>query len=694
MSQPFMTLGQHLSSQRPDSDREWLASGALTRALTALPFAAAACSWIAFYYGHGILPLDDAYIHFAYAKNLADTGLFCLNAGEPSLGTSSAPWVVLLALLRRAHVDLYWGAQALSLGFFVLLLATTMRLVRDATERLGADPTSARVAATFAGLLLALNGNVQWMVQSGMETTMLLAFGFLAIAEYGKRGFGVAAGALAGLVFAIRAPGAALIATLVLVDIARGRRPWWRGLAAALLVSSPALALNLSITHGLLPTSATGKLLTYVDGSFDPVDMARFTGSYVAFQKYVPQNFALTICALGALAYAIRRSNGPVLEGLLRHPECSVAALWGVLHFAAYDASFRALGSQGRYLVEEQIILTFLGSVGALYLALRVRRSAAAALGCLCLVGAAASLPYWRRVYFDNGRHIEEAYVRMGEWIAANTPRDARIAAFDIGILRYIGDRYTIDLGGLVDPGAHPCLRKHDCGPYVRDQGATYVLYSKDPDADLFTGVLKSESDRRTLLKQTPVAEFGYRDFQSPTVIHSIRLDLERIDGWFPRSDPAAMRAAFAYDGTPYRRLDARVDDALTLVGYARDVEEVRYIRPCVYTFGITLLYSARRSFGDPYWAHFALFDPDDDRVIWSKSEIVTEDALRPGDWPIESIVQDHRAFRVPYDIPGRHWRVRVALDRQQVFDERYPELHEWHDLGQLDAVISDTHLP
>jgi hypothetical protein len=112
-----------------------------------------------------------------------------------------------------------------------------------------------------------------------------------------------------------------------------------------------------------------------------------------------------------------------------------------------------------------------------------------------------------------------------------------------------------------------------------------------------------------------------------------------------------------------------------------------------VYYFGISLFYSARRPFVAPYWAHFALFDPDDDRLIWSESEIVTHDALRPGDWPIESIVQDHRALRVPYDVPGRHWRLRVALDGDQALDARYPELHEWHDLGQLDAVISDTHL-
>jgi hypothetical protein len=688
-----MTLGQHLSSRRHGPSREWLASGAWNRALAALPFVAAGCTWIAFYYGHGVLPLDDAYIHFAYARNLADTGVFSLNAGEPSLGTSSAPWVVLLALLRRAHVDLYWAAQGLSVGFFVLLLVTLMRLVRAAAERLGVDPTMAKWTMTLAGVLLVLNGDVQWMVQSGMETTMLLALGFLAIAQYCKQGFGFLTGTLAGLVFAVRAPGAALIATLVLFEIARGGWRWWRGAAATLLVSIPSLGLNLWITHGLLPTSATGKLLTYVEGGFDPEAMARFTGSYLAFQKYVPQSIVLGVCALSAVVFAIRRSPDGGLQRWLRHPECSVATLWGVLHFAAYATAFRHLGSQGRYVVEEQAIVTLVGCVGALYLAVRVRRNAALALGGLCIVGAAASLPFWRRVYFDNSRHIDDAYMRMGQWIAANTPRDARVAAFDIGVLRYVGDRYTIDLGGLVDPGAHPCLRKHDCGAYVRAHDATYVLYSKDPEAELFTGVLKSESDPTVILKQTRVAEFAYHDFDSPTLIHSLRLELDRIDGWYPRNDAAAMRAAFAYDGTPYRRLDAKIDDALTLVGYARDVEEVRYIRPCVYYFGVSLLYSAQRSFGDPYWAHFALFDPDDHRLIWSESEIITHDALHPSDWPIGSLVQDHRALRVPYDVPGRHWRLMVSLDEDQTVDDRYPELHEWHDLGQLDAVISDTHL-
>ena len=42
----------------------------------------------------------------------------------------------------------------------------------------------------------------------------------------------------------------------------------------------------------------------------------------------------------------------------------------------------------------------------------------------------------------------------MARWLQANTPKDALIAVHDVGMMRYMGGRNTLDMVGLTTPGA------------------------------------------------------------------------------------------------------------------------------------------------------------------------------------------------------------------------------------------------
>ena len=93
----FQVNSSHKSSSRP----------AQTAVAAALFLTALGLCW---YYLRGappVLPLDDAYIHFVYAENLADGNGLCFNAGRTSFGSSSPLWVALLALCARAGLPLY-----------------------------------------------------------------------------------------------------------------------------------------------------------------------------------------------------------------------------------------------------------------------------------------------------------------------------------------------------------------------------------------------------------------------------------------------------------------------------------------------------------------------------------------------------------------------------------------------------------
>jgi len=59
-------------------------------------------------------PMDDAYIHFVYAENLAEHGqLFFSFPAEKGLATSSFLWVILLAAGRLLDIPVHLTAKAL-----------------------------------------------------------------------------------------------------------------------------------------------------------------------------------------------------------------------------------------------------------------------------------------------------------------------------------------------------------------------------------------------------------------------------------------------------------------------------------------------------------------------------------------------------------------------------------------------------
>jgi hypothetical protein len=102
----------------------------------AIPLAALLLGWLVFLPGVHTFPLDDAYIHLAYVRTLADTGVLGLNPGEPSMGTSSQLWVYLLAALRKVHLlDDYWSIQVVSLVLMGGAVVAVTGTVRDATAR-------------------------------------------------------------------------------------------------------------------------------------------------------------------------------------------------------------------------------------------------------------------------------------------------------------------------------------------------------------------------------------------------------------------------------------------------------------------------------------------------------------------------------------------------------------------------------
>ncbi len=118
-------------------------------------------------------PLDDAWIHQTYARNLGLHGEFAFVPGQPSAGSTSLLWTGLLAIGYVLRIEPRVWAYTLG----ALLLALNAWLVYKLVLRWWPGATA---AALLGGLLVTVEWHLVWSAGSGMET-LLYAAGALAI---------------------------------------------------------------------------------------------------------------------------------------------------------------------------------------------------------------------------------------------------------------------------------------------------------------------------------------------------------------------------------------------------------------------------------------------------------------------------------------------------------------------------------
>lgn len=114
--------------------------------------------------GHPGPTLDDAYIHFQYARAFAEGHPFRYVAGEPiSTGATSFLWPALLSIPYALGVrgdSILWPAWILSYAALAGLAYEAYRLTR---------PLAGKTAAFGAGAMTLTFGGFAWCAASGME---------------------------------------------------------------------------------------------------------------------------------------------------------------------------------------------------------------------------------------------------------------------------------------------------------------------------------------------------------------------------------------------------------------------------------------------------------------------------------------------------------------------------------------------
>ncbi len=157
-------------------------------------------------------PLDDAWIHQTYARNLAQFGEWSFIPGWPSGGSTAPLWSALIAPVYLVGQNGFvWTMLLGGLGF-----AGRGMVWREMVWAVLQHFRQARFP--WAGLFLAFEWHLVWAAASGMETILFAAmilFVFWQLAE--KSGGWLVKGLLVGLIVWLRPDGLTLLGPIAYV---------------------------------------------------------------------------------------------------------------------------------------------------------------------------------------------------------------------------------------------------------------------------------------------------------------------------------------------------------------------------------------------------------------------------------------------------------------------------------------------
>jgi hypothetical protein len=460
------------------------------------------------------VPLDDAWIHFQFARNLARGDGLSFNPGQPTSGSTAPLWTLLLATVYAIGGRFPVAGQVLSAICYLVLLVTTYALAKRLTGQCW--------AAWLAGVVVAVNGRMVWAGLSALEICLFAASSLLAITAHlsdrSQRHYRLRTAALFG-VAALSRPEGYLLFALSIADYtwstlritpSNQRSPESRFTCYVLrpIRQIPLLPITLFVAiilpYLLFSYHTSGHLLpnTYhAKATLSLLPDRAFRDSLSVIATYlILDNPLLLPFFLFGLILLVQRT--PLLS------------LWCIGLPLAYAFIRASLYQHGRYLmplIPCNAIVAMWGLLEAEKLTRRRWPTLTSKIQKLCdlristvlfillvVAGTAWRLPTMASQYARNVSDINQMHVAIGHWVDENTATGTVIALNDIGAIAYISEREVVDLAGLVTPEITPALRSPEQTRQLVDflarRGVEYVI--------VFPNWFPNLADRSDVLKE------------------------------------------------------------------------------------------------------------------------------------------------------------------------------------------------
>lgn len=425
---------------------------------------------VASHYTYGIgFPLDDAWIHQTYARNLIQYRDWVYMPDQPSAGSTAPLWTAFLSVGYLIGWSPYLWTYLL--GWLALLLtglfgAYAFWLVTNATYKW----------VVFVGCVLILEWHITWSAASGMET---LAFACIVLFTFcwllAGWGWWWAYGMIIGFSVWLRPDGITLLGPALFVIIL-GMESWRNKLISLiqlftgfLLLFFPYLLFNQYLAGSWWPNTFFAKQTEYAILTRRPL-VERFLQ-----QSWLPLIGAGILFLPGYVTFSI--------DALINRKIASIASvLWYLGYLTLYALRLPVTYQHGRYIMPAMPVYFVFGVAGSWYLINSIRSDSfrrvvirtwilatIAVIGAFWLIGG--------RTYANEVALIETEMVNVARWIGDYTDPESLVAAHDIGALGYFTNRRILDLAGLVSPEVIPIIRDETAlGEYLNKMDADYLV--------------------------------------------------------------------------------------------------------------------------------------------------------------------------------------------------------------------------
>ncbi len=441
-------------------------------------------------------PLDDAWIHQTYARNLGTRGEFAFTPGVPSAGSTAPLWTFLLAVGYALHIPFQWWTHGLNIVFLGL---SGWQMARLAGQLL---PDSRRLPVVI-GIAVMAEWHLVWAAASGMETVLFVWLSILLVERFAAfpplpapppdggreiyppsligRGQGEGRFALLGLIGGLltltRPEGIGLAGLVGLAMVWQYRNDMRKLLRVILpfgigfsLPLTPYFAFNFIVSGLIFPNTFYAKQREYAI-LLENIPLWRRWLS-VAGVQFIGGQMLLLPGAIFGLWRAFRRRNTALM----------VVGFWWLAHVTLYVVRLPVTYQHGRYEMPTLPWLIFFGVWGTAqwlkpnHAEQRVRilsRAAIASVGAAIL----AFVLLGAQSYANDVAFIDSEMVKTAQWLNENTAPDALIAAHDIGAIGYFSARPLVDLAGLVTPEVIPFIRNEaQLLAFSRAAGVKYLV--------------------------------------------------------------------------------------------------------------------------------------------------------------------------------------------------------------------------
>jgi hypothetical protein len=411
-------------------------------------------------------PLDDAWIHLTYARNLAEHGEWAFRLGEQSAGSTSPLWTALLSIGFLIGLGPYvWTYLA---GWVVLTLLAVCaeklarKLVRSYTSRI-----------PWAGLFFVFAWHLTWSAVSGMETLLhgLITLTVLGALISGSRRY-LTLGLLTGLSVWVRPDGLTLLGPIIFVALL-SEKTWyqrgeaiWKTLIGFGSLVLPYVFFNLVLSGNAMPNTFYAKRAEY--GLFwlskpFPERISDYIAPILAspFLVLIP----------GALIWLVKKINKQDW-GVL------ASFLWVLGYIAIYFFSLPAY-QHGRYIIPALPVMYLWGIIGFLEIILSpgLNKRLVFVWQILTVVLSLAFALLGARQNANDVLWVESEMVATANWVDQNIPPDAQLAVHDIGALGYYVQNPVVDMAGLITPEVVPFIRDESrLAHYLDSNSVDYLI--------------------------------------------------------------------------------------------------------------------------------------------------------------------------------------------------------------------------